>query len=191
MTHKEMSGSKGKDLLMGDKVANSDEKSVDAFDGRPSYDEPAEKSAGQERVEELNRGFFYFNDHDVDGYTDSGDLIGNWIVRQQERGQVGTNYWFGTCNHLQFKFQRQKLSRRHLHGGRTVMDAGGRGHYRVRSDLGLLASVQNGRWLFLRIQPNAQRNVTAMVEILIFQEKLFQRCSAKATRSASGNGGRP
>jgi hypothetical protein len=182
---------KGKDLLMADKVANSDEKSVDAFDGRPSYDEPAEKSAGQERVEELNRGFFYFNDHDVDGYTDSGDLIGNWIVRQQEGGQVGTNYWFGTCNHLQFKFQRQKLSRRHLHGGRTLMDAGGRGHNRVHSNLGLLASVQYGRWLFPAIQPNTQRNVTVMVEILIFQEKLFQRSSAKATRSASGNGGRP
>jgi capsule assembly protein Wzi len=126
---------KDKDLLMADKVANSDEKSVDAFDGRPSYDEPAEKGAGQERVEELNRGFFYFNDHDVDGYADSGDLIGNWIVRQQEGGQVGTNYWFGTCNHLQFKFQRQKLSRQHLHGGRTLMDAGGRGHYRARSNL--------------------------------------------------------
>ncbi len=61
----------------------------------------------------------------------------------------------------------------------------------MRSNLWLLASVQYGRWLFPVIQPNAQRKVTAMVEILIFLEKLFERSSAKATGSASGNGGRP
>src|SRR6266404_9512675 len=129
MTQKEMSGSKGRDHLTADKVANSDEKPVDAFDSCPSYEEPAEKSAGQERVEELNRGFFYFNDRNLEGYTDSGDLIGNWIGRQREGAQVGTNYWFGACNHLKFKFRRQKLSRQHIQGGGTLMDAGGRGHY--------------------------------------------------------------
>jgi len=121
-----MSGSKGKDLLMADKAANSDEKSVDPFDSRPSYDEPAEK---------LNRAFFYFNDRDLDGSIDSGDLIGNWIGRQREGAQVGTNYWFGACNHLKFKFRRQKVSQQHLQGGGALMDTGGRGHYCVRSNL--------------------------------------------------------
>jgi len=135
MTHKEMSGSKRNDLLMADKVAKSVEKSVEAFDSCPSYDEPAEKSAGQERAEELNRGFFYFNDRDLDGSTDSGDLIGNWIGRQREGAQVGTNYWFGACNHLKFKFRRHKVSQQHLQGGGALMDTGGRGHYCVRSNL--------------------------------------------------------
>jgi hypothetical protein len=177
-----MPGSKGKDLLMADKPANSDEKSVDPFDSRPSYEEPAEK---------LNHAFLYFNDRDLDGCTDSGDLIGNWIGRQREGAQVGTNYWFGARNHLKFKFRRQKLSQQHIQGGGTLMDAGGRRHYCACSNLGLLASVQYARGLFPGIQPNAQRKVTAMVEILILLEKLFQRSSAKATGSASGNGGRP
>src|SRR5467141_1781494 len=105
-----MSGSKGKDLLMADKAANSDEKSVDPFDSRPSYDEPAEK---------LNRGFLYFNVHDLDGYTDSGDLSGNWIGRQREGAQVGTIDLFGALIHLKFKFRRQKLSHQHIQGGGT------------------------------------------------------------------------
>ena len=108
MTHKEMSGSKGKDFLMADKIANSDEKPVDAFDSCPSFDEPAEK---------LNRAFFYFNDRDLDGSTDSGDLIGNWIGRQREGAQVGTNYWLGACSHLKFKFRRQKVIQQHIQGG--------------------------------------------------------------------------
>ena len=62
MTHKEMSGSKGRNLLTADKVANSDEKSVDALRCGRGYYEPAEKSAGLERVEEVNRGCFHFKD---------------------------------------------------------------------------------------------------------------------------------
>ena len=81
---------KDKDLLMADKVANSDEKPVDAFDGCPSYEEPAEKSASQEIVEKLKRGFFYFNDHDLDGYTDSGDLGTGLYGKERERRQGQT-----------------------------------------------------------------------------------------------------
>src|SRR6266446_10839603 len=110
MTQKELSGSKGRDHLTADKVANSDEKPVDAFDSCPSYEEPAEKSAGQERVEELNRGFFYSNDRYPNGYTGNGDLIGSWIGQQREGARVGTNFGFDACNHLQFKFRRQKVS---------------------------------------------------------------------------------
>src|SRR6267143_2669661 len=117
MTHKEMSGSKRNDLLMADKVAKSVETSVEAFDSCPSYDEPAEKSAGQERVEELNRGFFYFNDRNLDGYTDNGDLIGNWIGRQGQGAQAGTYYWFGARDRLQFNFRHQKVSQQHFQGG--------------------------------------------------------------------------
>jgi hypothetical protein len=102
-----MSGSKGKDLLMADKVANSEEKSVDAFDSGSSYYEPAEKSASQERVEEQNRGFFYFNDHHLNGYTGNGDLFESWIGRQGQQAQAGTNYWFGARNPLQFNFRDQ------------------------------------------------------------------------------------
>ena len=182
---------KDKDLLMADKVANSDEKSVDGFDDYPSYDEPAEKSAGQEKVEKLKRGFFYFNDHDLDGYTDSGDLIRNWIGRQREGTQAGTNYWFGACNRLHFNLGHQKVSQLHIQGGGTLMDAGGRIDYWVRCNLGLSESAQFRAWPFSAAQTNAQRNVTATVEFLFQLERSIQHSRTSATGSASGNGGRP
>ena len=191
MTQKEMSGSKGRDHLTADKVANSDEKPVDAFDSCPSYEEPAEKSAGQERVEVLNRGFFHFNDRYPNGYTDNGDLIGNWIGRQSEGAQVGTNHWFGACNHLQFKFRRQRVSWQHIQTGGTVTYAGARIDYWVRCKLGLSESAQYRAWAFSMTQTNSQRNVTAPVEFLFQLESSIQRSRTNATGSASGDGGRP
>ncbi len=190
MTHKEMSGSKRNDLLMADKVAKSVEKSVEAFDSCPSYDEPAEKSAGQERAEELNRGFFYFNDRDLDGYTDNGDLTGNWIGRQGQGAQAGTYYWFGACNRLHFNLGHQTVSQQHIQAGGTLMDGGARIDYWVRFNLGLSESAQNRR-LFGVIQTNAQRNVPTTVEFQFHLERSFQRSSTNAMRSASRNGGRP
>jgi hypothetical protein len=37
--------------------------------------------------------------------------------------------------------------------------------------------VQYERWLFPVIQPNAERNVGALVEIMFAPQKLFQRSS--------------
>jgi hypothetical protein len=92
---------------------------------------------------------------------------------------------------LHFNFWHQKVSQRHVQGGSTSMDADARGDCWVRSNLGLSASVQYRRWLFPVIQPNAERNVTATVGILLHPRRIFQRFSTNATRRASGNGGRP
>jgi hypothetical protein len=193
MTHKykEMSGSKGKDLLMADKVANPDEKSVDAFDGRPSYDEPAEKSAGQETVEELNRGFFYFNDRYLNGYTDNGKLIGIRTGRPKQRARAGTTFWFRARNRWQCSFPRRKVSQQHFQGGGMMMDAGARIDYWVRCNLGLSESAQFRAWPFSVTQTNAQTNVTATVDFLFQLERSIQRSRTSATGSAFGNGGRP
>ena len=191
MTHKEMSGSKGNDLLKADKVANSDEKSVDALGCGRTYHEPAEKSAGQERVGELNRGFFHVNDRYPNGYTDNGDLIANWIGRQREGEQVGTNYWYRARKSLNFKFRHQKVSWQYIQTGGTLTYAGGRSDHWVRFNLGLSESAQYRAWPFSVTQTNGQRNVTAKVEILFHLERSFQPSRTSATGSASGNGGRP
>jgi hypothetical protein len=185
-----MSGSKGIDLLMADKVAKSDEKSVEALDSWPSYDGPSEKSAGQESVEELNHGFFHFSDRYPNGYTDNRDLIGTWIERRGRVAQTGTNHWFGAHKRFNFKFRHQKVSRQYIQTGGTLTYAGARSAHWVRFNLGLSTPMQYGRWLFPVSQTNAQRNVPARVEMLFHLERPFQRSSMNATGSASGNGGR-
>ena len=65
-------------------------------------------------------------------------------------------------------------------------DAGVRGDYWLRPNLGLSASVQYERWLFPVIQSNSARNVTTSVEIQFQPQKLFQRSAASTAAGASG-----
>jgi hypothetical protein len=186
-----MWGSKGTDLLTADKVVTAGEKSVQALDSCPGYDEPPEKSAGKESAETLKPGFFHSSSRNLDGYADNGDLVGIYIGRQQEEAQVGTNYWLGARNCWQLKLPQRKVNRQHIQGGGMLTDAGARGAYWVRTNVGLSASMQSGQRPFSVIQTNTQRNGTTVGESLLHSGKLFQRLTTNATRNISGNGGRP
>jgi hypothetical protein len=186
-----MWGSKGTDLLTADKVVTAGEKSVQALDSCPGYDEPPEKSAGKESAETLKPGFFHSSSRNLDGYADNGDLVGIYIGRQQEEAQVGTNYWLGARNCWQLKLPQRKVNRQHIQGGGMLTDAGARGASWVRTNVGLSASMQSGQRPFSVIQTNTQRNGTTVGESLLHSGKLFQRLTTNATRNISGNGGRP
>ena len=83
------------------------------------------------------------------------------------------------------------MSQEFLPGGGTLTDAGVRADYWLRSNISVSTSVQYERWLFPTIQPGAQRNVAASVEILFQPEKLFHRSGANEAATISQDGGRP
>jgi Capsule assembly protein Wzi/PAP2 superfamily len=139
----------------------------------------------------VGHGFYYFNFTWRSGYTNNGNLIGSWIGREGQGAQAWSNYWFTARNRLQFNFRHQKVSQEFIPGGGTLTDVGTRADYWVRTSLSLSATVQYERWLFPVVQPNAQRNVGASVEILFQPQKLFQRTTGNAETTASQNGGRP
>jgi hypothetical protein len=139
----------------------------------------------------LSHGFFYYNVRYHSGYTNSSNLIGSWIGRESQGAQAWTTYHFSPRSSLQLNFRHQKVSQEFIPGGGTLTDVGAQGDYLVRSNLSLSASVQYERWLFPVIQPNAERNVTASVQIKFEPQKLFQRSRTNGTGSMSGNGDRP
>jgi membrane-associated phospholipid phosphatase len=139
----------------------------------------------------VGHGFYYFNGTWRSGYTNNGNLIGSWVGREGQGAQAWSNYWFSSRNRLQFNFRHQKVSQEFIPGGGTLTDAGVRGDYWVRSNLSLSASVQYERWLFPVIQPNAERNVSATVEILFQPERLFRRNNSNGPGSTAANGDRP
>ena len=55
-----------------------------------------------------------------------------------------------------------------------MTDFGVRGDYVWRSNISFSASVQYERWLFPVIQPNAEKPVSATIEISFQPQKLFQ-----------------
>jgi hypothetical protein len=139
----------------------------------------------------LSHGFYYWNDRYSSGYTNNGNLLGSWIGREGQGAQAWTTYHFGPRSSLQLNFRHQKVSQQFIPGGGTLTDVGAQGDYLVRSNLSLSASVQYERWLFPVIQANAERNVTASVQIKFEPQKLFQRSSTNGMASTSGDGGRP
>ena len=126
----------------------------------------------------IEHGFFYINDRFKSGYTNDGSLIGSWIGREGQGAQAWTNYWLSPKSKVQLNFRHQKVSPQFISGGGTLTDFGVSSDYRLRPNLGLSAWVQQERWLFPVIQPNASKNVTAAVEILFEPNKLFRRSSS-------------
>ena len=63
-----------------------------------------------------------------------------------------------------------------------------RAHYWVSSNLGLSASVQYERWMFPMIQPGAQRNIAASIEIRFQPQKDFRRSLHSMSRDVVDQG---
>jgi hypothetical protein len=138
-----------------------------------------------------SRGTYYTANRYLNGYTNSGNLLGSWMGRAGQGAQAWTNYWFSARDRIQLNFRHLKVGQEFIPGGGTLTDAGVRGDYWVRSNLSLSASVQYERWLFPVIQPNASTNVSAAVEILFQPQKLFRRAASGPAGSESGSGDQP
>ncbi len=139
----------------------------------------------------ITPGDFYFNGTWRSGYTNDGNIIGSWVGRGGQGAQAWSNYWFNARNRIQVNFRHQKVSQVFVPQGGTVTDFGVRGDYWWRSNLSFSASVQYERWLFPVIQPNAEKPVSATIEILFQPQKLFQRSSQSVSDTLTGEGGRP
>jgi membrane-associated phospholipid phosphatase len=136
----------------------------------------------------ITPGDFYFNATWRSGYTNDGNIIGSWVGRGGQGAQAWSNYWFNARNRIQVNFRHQKVSQVFVPQGGTVTDFGVRGEYWWRSNLSLSASLQYERWLFPVIQPNAEKPVSATIQILFQPEKLFKRSAGNVNDLASGVG---
>jgi hypothetical protein len=139
----------------------------------------------------LSHGFFYFNTRYLNGYTSNGYLLGSWIGREGQGAQAWTNYWFSARNRVQLNFRHQKVSQQFIPGGGTLTDFGARGDYWTRFNVGISAWVQYERWLFPVIQPGAERNVTAAVQISFEPQKWFRRSDPGGADVESPRGDQP
>jgi Capsule assembly protein Wzi len=135
----------------------------------------------------ISPGAFYSNETWRNGYTNNGNLIGNWVGRGGQGAQAWTNYWLSAKNRIQLNFRHQKVSQQFIAGGGTLTDVGVRGDYWVRPSVSFSAAAQYEQWLFPVIQPNSSTNVSVSVEISFQPQNLFRRSGA----GSEANGGRP
>jgi membrane-associated phospholipid phosphatase len=136
----------------------------------------------------VGNGFYYFNYTWRNGYTNNGDLIGSWIGREGQGAQAWTNYWFSSRNRIQLNFRHQKVSQEFIPGGGSLTDFGVRGDYWFPKGVGVTASVQYERWLFPVIEPGAQKDVAASLEIQFQPQKLLWPQKNRLARNSDGGG---
>jgi hypothetical protein len=122
----------------------------------------------------VGSGYFYYNPTWISGFTNSGNLMGNWVGREGQGVQAWTTYWLTPRNKLQFEFRHLKVSHEFITDGGTLTDGSIRADFLVRSTFSLSAVVQYETWTFPVIAPAQQSNVSTSVQ-LSFWPKGFSR----------------
>jgi membrane-associated phospholipid phosphatase len=122
----------------------------------------------------VGSGFFYYNPTWISGFTNSGQLMGNWVGREGQGVQAWTSYWLTPRSKLQFEFRHLKVSREFVPEGGTLTDASVRADLWANSSFSLSAGVQYETWTFPVIAQTQQSNVTSTLE-LTFWPKGFSR----------------
>jgi len=123
----------------------------------------------------ISNGFFYYNPTWLSGYTNSGNLMGNWVGRQGQGVQAWTSYWLTPRDKLQFEFRHLKVSNQFIPNGGTLADASVRADLWVRSSFSVSTSVQYERWTFPVISPTRQSNITSSVQVTFWPKSISRR----------------
>jgi hypothetical protein len=108
--------------------------------------------------------------------------MGSWMGRQGQGAQARTTYWFNPRNKLQFEFRHQKVSQQLMADGGNLADASIRGEFCPHTKFSVSAEVQYERWLFPVIQPNASRDVTASVGLVLEPQRWFRHGSSNPSQ---------
>jgi len=110
-------------------------------------------------------GFVYFDDRYVGGYTNNGNLLGNWMGRAGWGGQGWFTYWFSPRNNLQFCYRAQRVDRQFLEGG-SLNDFSVKWNQTVVSNqVGITALLQYENWRFPLLADDRKTDVTASLQL--------------------------
>jgi Capsule assembly protein Wzi len=122
------------------------------------------RAEGAFTPDRLFPGFFYFNVHYLDGYTNARQIMGSWVGRQGSAWQLSSTYWFSGRNTLQFGYRSMWVDHSFLQGG-WVRDISANTNLALGANFALQAGIQYERWQFPLLSPGPVSNVTTSVQI--------------------------
>jgi hypothetical protein len=112
----------------------------------------------------LGPGYYYSNGTWRSGYTDGGNLIGDWIGRAGQGAQSWATYHFAG-NDMQFGFRHQKSSQDFPSSGGTITDVFIAGRMNLRRKLSVGAAVQYERWRYPVLSGFPEYPITISLQI--------------------------
>jgi len=123
---------------------------------------------------EFAPGFVYYGLRRYrSGYTNEGQLLGNWIGRAGRGGQGWLTYWLSPRNKIQLSYRQQMVSKDFIGGGRLV-DYSITGEFVPRPEVGISGSLQYEQWRFPVLSATSQSNLA-----LSFQMTFYPRWKLK------------
>jgi hypothetical protein len=110
-------------------------------------------------------GCFYLSNRFLNGWTNSGNLVGGWIGRASQGEQASSTYWLTPRNTIQFNYRHRKLDTQFIPNGGTVNDGGVKADFWLNTKVRLSGSVQYEKWQIPVLDSAARSNVTASFEL--------------------------
>ena len=109
-------------------------------------------------------GFFYFNVHYLDGYTNNRQLMGSWVGRQGSGLQLASTYWFSGRNTLQVGYRSLWVDHSFLQGG-WLRDISANTNLALNNSFSLTAGIQYERWQFPLLASGPMSNLSSSLQL--------------------------
>lgn len=108
---------------------------------------------------------FYASNRFLNGWTNSGNLVGGWIGRSSQGEQASSTYWLTPRNTIQVMYRHRKLDAQFIPNGGTVNDGAVRSDYWLSKSVRLSGWLQYEKWQIPVLDSSVRSNVTASFEV--------------------------
>jgi membrane-associated phospholipid phosphatase len=110
-------------------------------------------------------GCYYNNGQYLNGYTNSGELMGTWLGRAAQGESVRSSYWLSSTKRIGLELRHRKVDRQFLPQGGTQNDAAVNADFLLKSGFRLTGTLQYERWQIPLLAVSRQKNVLASLQL--------------------------
>ncbi len=128
-----------------------------------STDPPTSRSSGG--------SFMYFEGIEKQGYTNQGQLFGDWIGREDKGGQAWVTYHLSGNEWIQAGFRHQKAARDFIPGGTTLNDFNVQAVKRIGRDFEVDGNFAVEHWKAPVYLPGEQTVTTTNIQLTWYPER--------------------
>jgi hypothetical protein len=117
-------------------------------------------------------GFMYYEGIQRQGYTNGGQLFGDWIGREDKGGQAWITYHISGNEWIQLGMRNQKAAKDFITGGTTLNDISFRVVKRIGKDLEINGNFTFERWTAPIYLPGRQTVTTTTIQLTWFPNRM-------------------
>jgi hypothetical protein len=123
----------------------------------------------------VNGSFIYWDFIYHDDYTNSKNIIGDWIGREGKGFQTWTTYWFSPSTQLQFAYRNAKVAGDFIPQGETLHDGTVSLQTRIGKELMLSTSMQYEHLNAPILNLHQSSNVTTSIGLTFMPKRSFPK----------------